>query len=183
MQLVRYQDLKAQRWQNGGGITRVIASASTDDGIPDWRISIAEVSKPGPFSALAGIDRIITLIDGEFLLLTVDGAEHGLEKYRPFRFSGDAETSAELPTGPGKDLNLMTRRGAFHGFVTVLELSKKRPHPVFEDQWVVLLQGSAQLQDETELQRFDAVQGAATPPELTGRGFIAVISLEASTTD
>ncbi|AJT41993.1 HutD family protein [Psychromicrobium lacuslunae] len=178
MPVVRYRELKSQRWLNGGGETRVLASATGPDGDFDWRISIAEVNKAGEFSELPGIDRIITLIDGEFLMLTVDGVEQGLERYRPFRFSGDAATSAELPTGPGMDLNLMTRRGSYRGFVTVLEISKKRPHPVFEDQWAVLLQGSAQLADGSQLERFDAVQGAATPPEISGRGFIAVISLE-----
>lgn len=178
MSIVRYRELKSQPWLNGGGKTKVLASVAGPDGDFDWRISIAEVNKAGEFSELPGVDRVITLIDGEFLMLTVDGVEHGLERYRPFRFSGDASTTAELPTGPGMDLNLMTRRGSYRGFVTVLEISKKRPHPVFEDQWVVLLQGSAQLDDGSQLERFDAVQGAAAPPEISGRGFVAVLSLE-----
>ncbi|NYE95650.1 hypothetical protein FHU41_001900 [Psychromicrobium silvestre] len=176
MSLLRYSALKPQPWLGGGGVTRVLAESGGTDF--DWRISIAEVSQPGPFSALPGIDRVITLIEGEFLLLDVNGVEHGLEKFRPFRFSGDSETRAELPTGPGMDLNVMTRRDKFRGFVTVLELSKKRPHPVFDDQWAVLLQGSAELQDGTTMNRFDALAGDGTTPELIGRGFLAVISLE-----
>lgn len=186
MRVIRYAELKAQPWLNGIGSTRVL---DADLPGPDfgWRISVASVDKPGPFSALPDIDRVITLIDGEFLLLNVDGAEHGLEKYRPFRFSGDSAVSSE-PVGPSTDLNVMTRRGSFHGFTTVLELSKKRPHPVFSGQWAVLLHGAATASfpgqeggagEPTTLGRYDAVVGQSEPaPEITGRGFVAIVSID-----
>lgn len=197
MRIIRYADLKARPWLNRGGSTRVLDAdlpavdfGSIDFGSIDfgWRISIASVDKAGPFSALPGVDRVITLIDGEFLLLNVDGVEHGLEKYRPFRFSGDSAVSGE-PVGTSMDLNVMTRRGAFQGFTTVLELSKKRPHPVFAGQWAVLLQGDALVSgggsdggEAEKLGRYDAVVGnsdpAAPAPELTGRGFVAIVSIE-----
>ncbi|ABY23618.1 conserved hypothetical protein [Renibacterium salmoninarum ATCC 33209] len=189
MRIIRYADLKSQQWLNGGGATRVL-DADVPGADFGWRISIASVDKAGPFSALPGVDRVITLIDGEFLLLNVDGAEHGLEKHRPFRFSGDSLVSSE-PVGVSMDLNVMTRRGAFQGFTTVLELSKKRPHPVFPGQWAVLLQGDATVSstgDDGEapvtLGRYDAVVGQGEAdgtgtPELSGRGFVAIISIDA----
>lgn len=186
MRIIRYAELTSQPWLNGGGSTKVLDADApgTDFG---WRISIASVSKAGPFSALPGIDRVITLAEGEFLLLDVDGAEHGLEKYRPFRFSGDSTVSAE-PVGPSVDLNVMTRRGAFQGFTTVVELSKKRSHPVFAGQWAVLLQGEATVSAAgssdapAALRKFDAVVGsAAATPELLGRGFVAIVSIDSAT--
>lgn len=199
MEIIRHATLKPAPWANGGGVTRQLAAGtvgSTTLGsgakgdLWDWRISIAEVSKAGPFSVLPGIDRILTVIDGDLIALTVDGAEQPLEKYRPYRFPGDVATSATLPTGPLMDLNLMTRRGVFKGYATILELSKKRPHPVFEGQFAVLLQGAAtaaapQPDDAgtphdvpVALGRHDTVVGAADPPEITGRGFLAVLSVD-----
>ena len=154
MEIIRYAELKAQPWRNGGGVTRELAShsASTSsaespgpDGGWDWRVSIADVSKAGDFSAFPGMDRVLTVVEGELLLLIVDGAEHPLEKYRPFRFSGDAAAAGALPTGDIRDLNVITRTGVFKGYTSIIELSKKRAHPVFGGQLGILLQGQASV--------------------------------------
>jgi environmental stress-induced protein Ves len=194
VEIIRYASLKSTPWANGGGITAQIA-AGPDPKNWDWRVSLAEVAKAGPFSSLPGVDRIITIVDGDLIALTVDGVEQALEKYRPFRFSGDSETSAALPTGTLKDLNLMTRRGAFKGYAAIIELSKKRPHPVFADQFAVLLQGSATVSPAASpaaddagasspapvaeaLGKFDTVVGSEDAPEISGRGFLAVLSID-----
>lgn len=201
MEIIRFADLRPQPWRNGGGVTRELAShpraASAQDGVWDWRVSIADVTKAGDFSAFPGMERVLTVIDGELLLLTVDGGEHPLEKYRPFRFSGEAASSSALPTGDIRDLNVIARVGAFKGFTSIVELSKKRAHPVFEGQLGVLLQGQAtvteaEAETETEtalvrapgepeaLNRYDAVVGSDTQtPEILGRGFLAVVSIDA----
>lgn len=212
MEIIRFAELRSEPWRNGGGVTRELAShpkaASAQDGAWDWRVSIADVSKAGDFSAFPGMERVLTVIDGELLLLTVDGAEHPLEKYRPFRFSGEAAAHGALPTGDIRDLNVITRTGSFKGFTSIIELSKKRAHPVFEGQLAVLLQGQAAVSagnlsvsaeaagaadaagadtDEaapspTEpeaLNRYDAVVGSDTgTPEILGRGFLAVVSID-----
>ena len=200
MEIIRSADTHPEPWRNGGGITRELAShpkaASAQDGSWDWRVSIADVSKAGDFSAFPGMERVITLIDGELLLLTVDGAEHPLEKYRPFRFSGDAASSATLPTGDIRDLNVIARTGAFKGYTSIVEISKKRPHPVFEGQLAILLEGKATVTqgvaetpdadappaspgEPVELARYDAVVGSdVASPEISGRGFVAVVSID-----
>lgn len=215
MEIIRYAELRAEPWRNKGGVTRELAShpkaASAQDGAWDWRVSIAEVSKVGAFSTFPGMDRVLTVIDGELLLLTVDGAEHPLEKYRPFRFSGDADTASALPTGDIRDLNVITRNGAFKGYTSIIELSKKRAHPVFEGQLGILLQGQATVSPGTAgaaasdaapgggetpddgvapqaapapgepetLGRYDAVVGSDSgTPEILGRGFLAVVSID-----
>jgi environmental stress-induced protein Ves len=219
MEIIRYAELKAIPWRNGGGVTRELArhprtppaQASLQTAAPDdawdWRVSIAEVSKAGAFSTFAGMDRVLTVVDGELLLLSVDGAEHPLEKYRPFRFSGDAESAGALPTGDIRDLNVITRNGSFKGYTSIIELSKKRAHPVFAGQFGILLQGQATVSpgaaggvvaaagsavgptglpatdipetERVELNRYDAVVGAdAATPEVLGRGFLAVVSID-----
>ena len=197
MQIIRYAELKAQPWRNGGGVTRELASQSAStssaespgpDGGWDWRVSIADVSKAGDFSAFPGMDRVLTVVEGELLLLSVDGAEHPLEKYRPFRFSGDAAAAGALPTGDIRDLNVITRTGVFKGYTSIIELSKKRAHPVFGGQLGILLQGQASVtagtagaapSEPTTLARYDAVVGSDTgTPEILGRGFLAVVSID-----
>ncbi|MBT2534944.1 HutD family protein [Arthrobacter sp. ISL-69] len=217
MEIIRYAELRAEPWRNSGGVTRELAShpkaASAQDGAWDWRVSIAEVSKAGAFSAFPGMDRVLTVIEGELLLLTVDGAEHPLEKYRPFRFSGEADTASALPTGDIRDLNVITRNGAFKGYTSIIELSKKRAHPVFGGQLGILLQGQATVSPGTAgdaaaaesgagagaagsgegdapeatpvsaepetLARYDAVVGSdSRTPEILGRGFLAVVSID-----
>jgi environmental stress-induced protein Ves len=221
MEIIRYAGLKPQPWPNGGGVTREVAafhSSSAETGaaaaagaapaVPgqdagwQWRVSIADVSKAGTFSPFPGMDRLLTVIDGDLLLLNVDGVEHPLEKYRPFRFSGDAASSSTLPTGDVRTLNVITRSGAFKGYTSIVELSKKRAHPVFEGQLGILLQGQATVSPDIAvagsgaehdpllasgelpagpetLERFDAVVGSDTAtPEILGRGFLAVVSID-----
>ncbi|MCU1548361.1 MAG: hypothetical protein JWO29_1312 [Arthrobacter sp.] len=214
MEIVRYAELKAQPWRNGGGVMRELAGhretapaagSSAQDRTWDWRVGIAEVSKAGDFSSFPGMDLVLTVIDGELLLLKVDGAEHPLEKYRPFRFSGDADSSGALPTGDIRALFVRTRNGAFKGYTSIIELSKKRAHPVFSGQLGVLLQGQATVSpgparethpagedpvteprdaERVELHRCDAVVGSDTAvPEILGRGFLAVVSIDAVSGD
>ncbi len=210
MEIIRFAELRSEPWRNGGGVTRELAShpkaASAQDGAWDWRVSIADLTKAGDFSAFPGMERVLTVVDGELLLLTVDGAEHPLEKYRPFRFSGDADAHGSLPTGDIRNLNVITRAGSFKGFTSIIELSKKRAHPVFEGQLAVLLQGQATVSagapeaedadqgagaeaadgeaaappaEPEALNRYDAVVGSDTrSPEVLGRGFLAVVSID-----
>ena len=187
MEIIRLADLKPEPWRNGGGVTRQIAghpgTASGPGGGWDWRVSIAEVSKAGDFSPFPGMERVLTVVEGELLLLTVDGAEHPLEKYRAFRFSGEASTTCALPTGDVRNLNVITRAGKYKGFTSIIELSKKRAHPLFAGQLGVLLQGQATAADETPgpaaLDRYDAVVGSDSgSPEILGRGFLAVVSID-----
>ncbi|MBB6405216.1 HutD family protein [Arthrobacter sp. AZCC_0090] len=214
MEIIRFAELRPEPWRNGGGVTRELAShpkaASAQDGAWDWRVSIADVGSAGDFSTFPGMERVITVIDGELLLLTVDGEEHPLEKYRPFRFSGEADSSSALPTGDIRDLNVIARAGEFKGYTSIIELSKKRAHPVFDGQMAVLLEGKASVTpgasvapgaepadtvvpadssdgeaaavptvEPVELNRYDAVVGSDTrSPEILGRGFLAVISID-----
>jgi environmental stress-induced protein Ves len=204
MQIIRFADLKPQPWRNGGGVTRELAShsggasagtAASEDGAWDWRVSIADVTSAGEYSPFPGMERVLTVVEGELLLLAVDGTEHPLEKYRPFRFPGSAASSSALPTGNVRNLNVIAREGAFKAYTSIIELSKKRAHPVFEGQLGILLQGQATVSpgsagadaeygagpDSTPvpLGRYDAVVGSdSQPPEILGRGFLAVVSID-----
>lgn len=178
-------------WGQGQGQVREIASGKLDaDGalLPgtaqdwDWRLSVASIEKSGDFTPYAGCDRTLTVINGELLELTIDGSAQAVELYRPLKFSGGSPTSAALPTGEVLALNLITRSGNVRGNVRIVELSKKRDQHLFGSQFGVLLQGKANvLQDESEqvLELRDTVVGGEeNSPRISGRGFLAVVSLD-----
>jgi environmental stress-induced protein Ves len=130
----RAAERPAQPWRNGGGVTREVARhpaelapdrpAAADF---DWRVSVAEVERDGPFSAFEGVDRVIVLVDGAAMTLTVDGVPHELQRHRPFAFDGGRPTSVHLPAGPTRDLNVMTARGRVRAAVGVVEVGPGAP--------------------------------------------------------
>lgn len=120
--LLRWSAYREMPWKNGGGSTREVASGApgeSADGF-DWRVSVADVAAGGPFSAFPGIDRVITLVENEGMVLTVDGTAYPVAPLRPFAFSGDAATDCRLEAGPVRDMNVMTRRGRATAEVHVL---------------------------------------------------------------
>jgi environmental stress-induced protein Ves len=122
-------DRRRTDWKNGGGTTSQVAGAPEGAGLADfdWRISVADVTRGGPFSTFTEVDRVIVLVDGEAMELDVDGARHRLLRHRPFTFPGEATTVCTLPAGPTRDLNIMTRRARFGAAVEVQVLTTGSP--------------------------------------------------------
>jgi environmental stress-induced protein Ves len=115
MRLLRSANHRRMPWKNGGGVTTEIAVFPEGAGLDDfeWRISMATVSSDGPFSRFGGIDRTLAVLEGEGIVLSVDGLpdETITRATPPFFFPADREASAQLASGPITDLNVMTRRG------------------------------------------------------------------------
>lgn len=118
--------LPATPWKNGGGSTREVAcwprGASIDNFL--WRVSIASIAQPGPFSVFDGIDRQIMLLDGDGVRLhSADGCiDHRLDQPNvPFAFSGDVPIDCTLLGGPSNDFNVMTRRGQCRAQLRIIE--------------------------------------------------------------
>lgn len=113
-------------WKNGGGVTTELAVEPATDGRPDgrfvWRVSIADVVEPGPFSAFPGYDRLIAVVEGDGMRLSVDGAPP-VERRRldpAFAFPGEAVVWCEPTAGPIRDVNLMLDRASAAGTLTLL---------------------------------------------------------------
>lgn len=121
IQVLRAADRVAVPWKNGGGVTRELAAAPAGAGMEafDWRISIAEVAAGGPFSSFPGVDRVLTVIAGEGLSLTIDGRPAVVldAASPPLAFSGEARCEAALRAGPIRDLNVMVRRAGWRAEV------------------------------------------------------------------
>lgn len=127
MSLTRFHrsTLPAQPWKNGGGVTREVLCLPADSGFAhfDWRVSIAQIARSGPFSAFPGVDRVITLLEGGGVhLRSADGAiDHRLDTpLAPFAFAGDVAVQADLLAAQCEDFNVMTRRAACTARVQVL---------------------------------------------------------------
>ncbi|GAA5233168.1 HutD family protein [Verticiella sediminum] len=122
-------DLPASPWRNGGGETReiVCVPAGADMAEFDWRLSVATIARTGPFSAFPGVDRVITLLEGEGVVLrSTDGLiEHALTApLVPYAFSGDVAMDCEL-VGACMDFNVMVRRSTTRADVTVQRVAAR----------------------------------------------------------
>ena len=112
------------RWKNGAGLTREIAvwppGAAMD--AFGWRLSVAELTRDAPFSAFAGVDRRIGVLEWAGMrLIDAHGAPvQALRPLEPWSFPGEPVLQAELPNGPCRDFNVMTRRGHWRADLRVL---------------------------------------------------------------
>ncbi|WP_236237954.1 HutD/Ves family protein [Pseudomonas faucium] len=115
LQLLRAQDYPRMPWKNGGGFTEEITRDAGDglDGF-GWRLSIADIEASGGFSSFAGYQRIITVLQGDGMRLTVDG-EHArpLLPFDAYAFSGESQVSCTLLGGPIRDFNLIYAPGRY----------------------------------------------------------------------
>lgn len=115
MRILRAAGYRVMPWKNGGGTTTEIAISPDSAGLDDfdWRVSMARVEAGGPFSSFAGIDRTLSVLEGEGIVLDIAGQPPArlTTASAPLAFPGDVPTSAELIAGPITDLNVMTRRG------------------------------------------------------------------------
>ena len=109
LKVLRAKDYPRMPWKNGGGSTEEITrDAGTGlDGF-GWRLSIADIGESGGFSTFAGYERIITVLQGDGMTLSVDGqSTRPLLPLDPFAFSGESQVSCALLGGPIRDFNLI----------------------------------------------------------------------------
>ncbi len=119
-------------WKNGGGTTREVACWPPGAAMDafEWRVSIATIASDGPFSSFAGVDRIITLLEGDGVRLQspADGIDHALDvPLVPFAFSGDSSVDCTLLGGTSTDFNVMSRRSRLAAEMEVIEAATKVP--------------------------------------------------------
>ena len=128
MRILRAADYRVMPWKNGGGTTTEIAVSPAGAGLDDfdWRVSMARVEGSGPFSSFAGIDRTLSVLEGEGIVLDIAGQPVVplTPASQPFFFAADLPTSAALIAGPITDLNVMTRRGRMLHSVERLTISR-----------------------------------------------------------
>jgi len=109
-------------WANGRGVTEEIARAAGPGGRPSWRLSVAELRNSGPFSPLAGIDRVFTVIGDSGVRLDLGGAARDIEPLTPCVFPGEEAPGCTL-TAPTEAFNVMVERGSVRATVTPVDVT------------------------------------------------------------
>jgi environmental stress-induced protein Ves len=188
--LIRASALVASPWKNGGGVTREIAAHPSGAALDAfaWRVSVADVGEAGLFSRFPGIDRTLVLLSGAGMTLAEDGgAQHVLDMpLARADFAGEAAVSATLHDGPTRDFNLMARRSAVRGAVSVWRAGA---HRVARADTVLLfcatgavrvsLDGGTFALEEMDTLRLDGPQ-RAFDVAVSGDGALLAVSLVVS---
>ncbi|MFO1325220.1 MAG: HutD family protein [Burkholderiales bacterium] len=116
-------DYRRMPWKNGGGATLEIATHPVNADLASfaWRVSIADVTRDGPFSTFPGVDRTLVLLAGNGMRLSGAGDPIDLHaRFEPVKFTGEAALDCALTDGPTRDFNLMVRRALASGEVVVV---------------------------------------------------------------
>jgi environmental stress-induced protein Ves len=140
---VRLQEAPALPWRNGGGVTRellawaAMRTAEASEGpqaqATDWavRVSVADITQDGPFSAFPGIDRCFAVLEGNGVVLTLRGEDQHLTPHSdPLAFDGAQAPGCRLIKGPTRDLNLMVRQSAGRAWMQRTVAGQSWPPPV-----------------------------------------------------
>ncbi|OCY51247.1 HutD family protein [Acinetobacter pittii] len=114
IELIRADQYTKMLWKNGAGFTLEIAR-SQDEADFDWRISMADVTTSGPFSLFPNKQRIISVLDGQGMVLHVDDLPaKKLKQGDIFAFHGESQVQSKLVDGAIRDLNLIYDLAKFH---------------------------------------------------------------------
>jgi environmental stress-induced protein Ves len=109
MIIMREASYRAVPWKNGAGVTREILRVPPEPTPFDWRLSLASIASPGPFSSFEGYHRTLVLVRGAGVEL--DFGQHGRTALttagQMVSFDGAWQTSCTLLDGPSTDLNLI----------------------------------------------------------------------------
>jgi environmental stress-induced protein Ves len=104
-------------WKNGRGVAIDIAGASRPGCQPGewngmlWRFGRTTIEADGPFSDLAGFDRLQMVVMGGGLVLQAPTREIDVrEPFVPVRFEGETAIFARLEAGPVDVVNLIADR-------------------------------------------------------------------------
>ena len=132
-QFFSHDTIPATAWKNGGGVTREILRSP--EGMPYRRFSIADVGREGPFSKFEGLQRILTVTQGQGMILLGNEGKMDALRLNPVRFSGDEGILGSLPFGPIQDFNIIydgtvVEAHAFTGAVEDISLEERGLDPI-----------------------------------------------------
>ena len=120
-------------WKNGGGVTIDIAGATRPEAAASdwdamvWRFGWTTIERAGPFSDLAGFDRLQLVVAGRGLVLETPAGEIDVRRpFVPVRFRGEAGITSRLEDGPVEVVNLIGDRAIVEIDLQVLEPGSMR---------------------------------------------------------
>ena len=120
---IHSKDLIMMPWKNGGGMTTEIARGGkrTKNSDWGWRVSIAVVETNGPFSIFRGIERTMSIIEGNGMdLNSPDGGSFTLSLFKIAKFDGETVLKGRLRHGSVKNFNVMVDRNLFDAYLEII---------------------------------------------------------------
>lgn len=108
--VIRFAGIPVSPWANGLGET-VELWRTPQDGAFAVRLSVATVTTATPFSPLPGVDRVLMPLAPTGLTVRVGDSTYDVPQYETLRFDGGEDAASLHVRVPGRDLNLMVRRG------------------------------------------------------------------------
>ena len=166
MKKLTLNDYKKMPWKNGQGVTFEIARDKGDT-LDDfgYRISMADVASDGAFSLFKNKARLLSVIDGAGIHLTIDkDDEMTVKTFDVIVFDGSSDVDSTLLDGAIRDLNVIYDPQLFDANLQWLA----RPQTVnsrADKLWVLGLENDTtiSLADQTlMLQRFESAMMANT---------------------
>nr|WP_291728197.1 HutD family protein [Leisingera sp. F5] len=149
-------------WKNGSGVTRELASHA-EGGRMVWRLSLAEISQDGPFSAFPGLARIHCITEGAGHVLSNSGTTLEARPLEPLAFEGSLDLCCRLRNGPCTAFNVIYEPALVTVGACILREGKvstvKGQHALF------VVAGSLQI---TGTGRFDPGEGILTESAAIG---------------
>lgn len=166
MQKLTLTDYKKMPWKNGQGVTFEIARDQGDT-LDDfgYRISMADVASDGAFSLFKNKARLLSVIDGAGIHLTIDkDDEMTVKTFDVIVFDGSSDVDSTLLDGAIRDLNVIYDPQLFDANLQWLA----RPQTVnsrADKLWVLGLENDTTISLADQmlmLQRFESAMMANT---------------------
>lgn len=154
-------------WKNGLGTTEEIYAYPLGSEDFLFRVSMASLSRSGPFSLFPGIDRSLILLEGKPVRLNAEV----VPLLSPVAFAGEEKIEAIIET-EGRDLNLMCRRGKVSGKIQVL--SHEAGVPDEADRRIIFALCDFMTVGSIELRKYDSclVERSERKVDIHGEKFL-----------
>ena len=169
MHILRESNYTCVPWKNRGGVTREILRSPAEGAGFDWRLSLATIDLPGPFSTFAGYHRTLVLVAGAGVELSF--GQHGTCRLsvpgQSVEFDGAWPTSCTLLDGPSTDLNLMVASGRAQSVSRMLALTQEQTVQTADwtEVFVCCVSGAIRLTNTAgDVQSLQAVDVARCAP-------------------
>lgn len=118
MAIIPESEWRSQPWKNGGGITReILRWPDRADDDYDLRVSLADVTKTGPFSKFPGYKRFLVWVGPNPIDLIMGRRIDSLATPNAtMEIHGTPDITAMLTAGPTRLLNLFVKDGAAYEY-------------------------------------------------------------------
>ena len=178
MRLLRASGYRTMPWANGGGVTDEVAMSPPGADIADldWRVSVADIARPGDFSSLPAIDRTLMVIGEESLNLSLNGEQVVVRPLQSRRFRGEDVVACHSIAGSVRVLNVMTRRTGYRADVYVHPASARIHVAPYETVVVLVVAGRCYVDElgDSALNPLDALELTESVDLHGGGSFVEV---------